>query len=160
MENLPSERPSLCFIRSRWLVFLQGVQWSSLRSVISSVGPVTLETQLRKDDKEGRLDVQIILQNVFTAVFTLDCIHYQHWFTSHHDFFSERQDTGKRSRVTTLTEASTLLYLCVKFSTFPGTCFNTQTSKSTWKGRDICPNPTSTPHLHRGKWSNVVHIIW
>lgn len=61
----------------------------------------------------------------------------------------------ENSVVMTFTEAN-MLYLCIKFSTFPGTCFKIQTSKRTWKGSDIYPLPIYT----WGKWSNVVHIIW
>lgn len=64
-----------------------------------------------------------------------------------------REKLEETAQVTTPAEASAPLL------TFPGARFKAQTSKSTWEGGDICPNPdllTTTGE----KQSNVVHIIW
>lgn len=124
--------------------FYRAYQWCSLRSAFQLEASLCLKQNWGKMTKKEK---KFVVQSWFnTQTHTLTTLLHLIYLWL---FFWRTQDTRRHSQVMTPPEASTLLYLCIKFSTFPSTCFSTQTSKSTWKGRDINSNPTPSPPLYR-----------
>lgn len=115
--------------------FYRAYQWCFLRSAFQLEASLCLKQNWGKmTKKENKFVVQIKLQSWFnTQTHTLTTLVHLIYLS----------DTARSWPY------STLLYLCIRFSTFPSACFSTQTSKTTWKGRDINSNPTPSPPLYR-----------